>query len=141
MNKFSFYDIIGATINKDLSDAFLGRGIMGSLFVIFLSMLKIGCFAFGGGYAIIALLENEFISKRTWLDRDEFLDVVTMVLTVFFGVESVKNINFSFDWRTLAVLSAVIVVPLVWKRFKKKEFSSILLVLISGVLGMVFFGF
>lgn len=114
---------------------------MGSLFVIFLSMLKIGCFAFGGGYAIIALLENEFISKRNWLDRDEFLDVVTMALTVFFGVESVKNINFSFDWRTLAVLSAVIVVPLVWKRFKKKEFSSILLVLISGVLGMVFFGF
>jgi len=28
----------------------------------------------------------------------------------------------------------------VWKRFKKKEFSSILLVVISGVLGMVLFG-
>ena len=41
-------------------------------------MLKIGCFAFGGGYAIIALLENEFISKRKWIDRDEFLDVVAI---------------------------------------------------------------
>ena len=41
-------------------------------------MLKIGCFAFGGGYAIIALLENEFITKRKWIDRDEFLDVVAI---------------------------------------------------------------
>ncbi|MBR6545479.1 MAG: chromate transporter [Clostridia bacterium] len=48
------------------------------IFKIFLSMLKIGCFAFGGGYAIIALLENEFISKRNWIDRDEFLDVVAI---------------------------------------------------------------
>ena len=41
-------------------------------------MLKIGCFAFGGGYAIITLLENEFITKRKWIDRDEFLDVVAI---------------------------------------------------------------
>ena len=51
---------------------------MNILFAIFLSMLKIGCFAFGGGYAIIALLENEFISKRKWIDHDEFLDVVAI---------------------------------------------------------------
>lgn len=41
-------------------------------------MLKIGCFAFGGGYAIIALLENEFVSKRQWIDRDEFLDIAAI---------------------------------------------------------------
>ena len=51
---------------------------MSILLAIFLSMLKIGCFAFGGGYAIIALLENEFISKRNWIDHDEFLDVVAI---------------------------------------------------------------
>ncbi len=51
---------------------------MGILLSIFLSMLKIGCFAFGGGYAIIALLENEFIAKRNWIDKDEFLDVVAI---------------------------------------------------------------
>lgn len=66
---------------------------------------------------------------------------VTMALTVFFGIDTVKNINFSFDPRTLVVLAVVIAVPLVWKRFKKKEFSSILLVVISGVLGMALFGF
>jgi chromate transporter len=41
-------------------------------------MLKIGCFAFGGGYAIIALLENEFVTKRSWVDHDEFMDVVAI---------------------------------------------------------------
>lgn len=45
---------------------------------LLLSMIKIGCFAFGGGYAIIALLENEFISKRKWIDHDEFLDIVAI---------------------------------------------------------------
>lgn len=48
------------------------------ILLLFLSMLKIGCFAFGGGYAIIALLENEFISKRKWIDHDEFMDIVAI---------------------------------------------------------------
>ena len=48
------------------------------MFTLFLSMLKIGCFAFGGGYAIIALLENEFISKRNWIDHEEFMDMVAI---------------------------------------------------------------
>ena len=48
------------------------------LLLLFLSMLKIGCFAFGGGYAIIALLENEFITKRKWIEYDEFMDVVAI---------------------------------------------------------------
>ena len=51
---------------------------MSVILLLFLSMLKIGCFAFGGGYAIIALLDNEFISKRKWIDHDEFLDIVAI---------------------------------------------------------------
>ena len=51
---------------------------MSVVLLLLLSMLKIGCFAFGGGYAIIALLEHEFISKRKWIDHDEFLDVVAI---------------------------------------------------------------
>ena len=47
-------------------------------FVLFLTMLKIGLFTFGGGYAMIALLENEFVSKKHWLDKDEFLDVAAI---------------------------------------------------------------
>ena len=45
---------------------------------LFLTMMKIGLFTFGGGYAMIALLENEFVEKKKWLDKDEFLDVAAI---------------------------------------------------------------
>ena len=45
---------------------------------LFFTMLKIGLFTFGGGYAMIALLENEFISKRKWIEKDEFIDMVAI---------------------------------------------------------------
>lgn len=41
-------------------------------------MLKIGLFTFGGGYAMIALLENEFVIKRKWINNDEFTDMVAI---------------------------------------------------------------
>ncbi len=49
-----------------------------TLLSIFLCMLKIGAFTFGGGYAMIPLLENEFITKRKWIEREEFLDMVAI---------------------------------------------------------------
>lgn len=45
---------------------------------LFLTMLKIGLFTFGGGYAMIALIENEFVEKKKWLDKDEFLDIAAI---------------------------------------------------------------
>ena len=45
---------------------------------LFLTMLKIGAFTFGGGYAMIALLEAEFVSKKGWIEKDEFLDMVAI---------------------------------------------------------------
>ena len=48
------------------------------LLSLFLSFLKIGAFTFGGGYAMIALLENEFVARKGWLGRDEFLDVLAV---------------------------------------------------------------
>ena len=48
------------------------------IFTLFYTMLKIGLFTFGGGYGMIALLENEFVSKRKWLTKDEFLDMIAI---------------------------------------------------------------
>ena len=55
----------------------LVKKIKGNL-ALFLTMLKIGVFTFGGGYAMIALLENEFVEKKKWLEKDEFLDVAAI---------------------------------------------------------------
>lgn len=49
--------------------------LLGTLLITF---MKIGAFTFGGGYAMIALLENEFVTVRKWLTKDEFLDMVAL---------------------------------------------------------------
>ncbi|MEG1821600.1 MAG: chromate transporter [Clostridiales bacterium] len=41
---------------------------------ILISYLKIGTLAFGGGYALLPLLEREFAEKRKWLTPEELLD-------------------------------------------------------------------
>ena len=48
------------------------------LLSLFLTFLKIGAFTFGGGYAMISLLENEFVSKKQWIDKEEFLDILAV---------------------------------------------------------------
>ena len=49
-----------------------------SLGTLCFTFFKIGLFTFGGGYAMIALLEEEFIQRRKWLDKDEFLDMTAI---------------------------------------------------------------
>ena len=51
---------------------------MKKYWTLFFTMLKIGLFTFGGGYAMIALLENELISKKGWMEKEEFLDMVAI---------------------------------------------------------------
>ena len=185
---------------------------------LFFTFLKVGTFAFGGGYAMLSLI-GDSVLKYEWMTEQELLNFVgvetiipgpiavnmatyigyeqagflgallatvgvvlpsfliiltvaaliknllkypavktfiasmrpalgglilsvaaTMALTVFLGIDTVKNIHLTLDWRTLAVLATVTALPLVWKHFRKKELSSILLVVISGVLGILFFG-
>lgn len=48
------------------------------ILVLGLSFLKIGLFTFGGGYAMIALIQKEFVSKRKWISETEFMDVVAI---------------------------------------------------------------
>ena len=45
---------------------------------LFLTMMKIGLFTFGGGYAMIAMLENELVEKKKWIEKDEFLDIAAI---------------------------------------------------------------
>lgn len=46
-----------------------------SILRLFLIMFKIGLFTFGGGYAMIAVLEREFVERKKWLTDEEFLNI------------------------------------------------------------------
>ena len=49
-----------------------------TLFELFRSFFKIGLFTFGGGYAMVPLIEAEIIERRRWLPQGEFLDLLTL---------------------------------------------------------------
>lgn len=51
---------------------------MNKIRTLFLTFFKIGAFTFGGGYAMIALLASEFIEKKKWISRDDFLNMVAI---------------------------------------------------------------
>ncbi len=45
---------------------------------LFWSFFKIGGFTFGGGWAMISLIEKEVVDHRKWIDRTEFLDLLAV---------------------------------------------------------------
>lgn len=45
---------------------------------LFLSFFKIGAFTFGGGWAMISIIEKEIVDRRNWLEREEFLDLLAV---------------------------------------------------------------
>ncbi len=42
------------------------------------SFIKIGLFSFGGGYAMLSLMETEVISRGGWLSAQEFIDIIAI---------------------------------------------------------------
>ena len=51
---------------------------MNLLLDLFLSFAKIGLFTFGGGYAMIALIENACVEKKKWINHDEMMNVTVI---------------------------------------------------------------
>ena len=51
---------------------------MKELFIMFISFFKIGAFTFGGGYAMIPLIEREVVDNKSWITKDEFMDILVI---------------------------------------------------------------
>lgn len=52
------------------------RGVYWDLFVTF---LKIGLFTFGGGWAMLSIMEREVVNKHKWMGREEYLDMLSLI--------------------------------------------------------------
>ena len=63
----------------------------------------------------------------------------TMFLSVFFGLQTVKS-KTVFDWKTLCIFTFVAVLSFGYSKWKKKTLSPILLIVLSGVMGVLLFG-
>ena len=51
---------------------------MAGLGELFATFAKIGLFTFGGGYAMISMIEHECVEKREWIEHDDMINVTLM---------------------------------------------------------------
>lgn len=51
---------------------------MNILLDLFLTFAKIGLFTFGGGYAMIAMIENNCVERKQWITHDEMMNVTVI---------------------------------------------------------------
>lgn len=86
---------------------------MKELFKLFITFFKIGAFTFGGGYAMIPLIEEEVVEKNKWIDENEFLDIIALAQSIpgALAVNSSTYIGYriyGFKGAVVACLGAVL---------------------------------
>ncbi len=55
------------------------NNILVQLFIVF---FKIGAFTFGGGWAMISIIEKEIVDKKHWVTKEEFLDLLAVAQSI-----------------------------------------------------------
>lgn len=51
---------------------------MGIYWQLFTTFFKIGAFTFGGGWAMISIIEKEIVDRHHWIEKEEFLDLLAI---------------------------------------------------------------
>ena len=66
------------------------------LFKFFITCNKIGAFTLGGGYAMIPIMEREFVDNNHWMDRQEFMDIMVVAQTTpgIFSIDMASHIGY-----------------------------------------------
>ena len=72
---------------------------------IFAFFFKIGCFTFGGGWAILAQMEQEFVNKRQIITKDELLEMVAVGKSAP-GI-MITNISLLFGYHVAGVFGGI----------------------------------
>lgn len=81
---------------------------------LFWTYLKIGLFGFGGGYAMISLIQHEVVEKHEWLSSSEFTDIIAIsqVTPGPIGINSATYIGFTVTESVLGSIVATVAVML-----------------------------
>ncbi len=66
------------------------------LLKFFLTCNKIGAFTLGGGYAMIPIMEKEFVDNNHWMDKQEFMDIMVVAQTTpgIFSIDMASHIGY-----------------------------------------------
>ena len=93
---------------------------------LFYTFLRIGIFNFGGGYAMIALIQNEVVTRNGWMTMQEFVDIVAVSqmtpgpiginVATYAGYTAVLNAGYAAPWAMAGSILAsmsVILLPVI----------------------------
>lgn len=75
------------------------------LWTIFFTMAKIGMFTFGGGWSIIAQIQNEFVDRRGWITEEQLVDYMSLAKS-FPGI-MIINMSVFCGYTMCGVMGAV----------------------------------
>ena len=74
------------------------------VFQLFITFIKIGAFTFGGGYAMVPLIQRETVEKKKWINDDDILEIVAIAESTP-GPIAVSSATF-VGYKTAGVLGA-----------------------------------
>jgi len=120
------------------------------IFKLFLTFLKIGAFSFGGGYAVLSLIQEEVIEGNHWISPEDFIDIVA-ISEMTPGPIAVNSSTFvgykmgAFFGSALATLGVVLVpilitliVSIYYNKFKHlKQVNWVIRGIRPAVLGLI----
>lgn len=75
------------------------------LWKVFLTFLKIGAFTFGGGYAMIPLIQKEAVENHKWITDEDILEIIAIAESTP-GPIAINSATF-VGYRTCGVLGSV----------------------------------
>lgn len=126
---------------------------------LFYTFLKIGIFTFGGGYAMVALIQNEVVVENQWMTSQEFTDILAISQTTpgpigintatYTGYTAVVNASYpaymgvlgaflaSFSVILLPFLLMMIVTKLLMKHKDNQTMNGIFAILRMTVVGLI----
>lgn len=106
------------------------------LLEFFLTCNKIGAFTLGGGYAMIPIMEREFVDEHQWMDRQEFMDIMVVAQTTpgIFAIDMASHIGYKLRgvWGgivgalgiALPSIIAIMVIAMFFQNFKDNEYVA-----------------
>ena len=82
------------------------KNLLIELFIVF---FKIGAFTFGGGWAMISIIEKEIVDKKHWVTIEEFLDLLAVAQSIpgILAVNMAVAVGDKMRGRSGAIVSAL----------------------------------
>ncbi len=79
---------------------------MDKILKMFIAFFKIGAFTFGGGYAMIPIIEEEVVNKQGWVSKEEFMDM--LVVSQSFPGAMAVNCSIFIGYKISGVIGGVV---------------------------------